>query len=529
MLYKLFERCEFMGTKVNNDIFEFSLEDTYEDTSLPIPPLTLETTENSTVKKEVNHSNIKDVIGIKNNYQYSYLGIAQDFINDAKKYVNFSYDEATFIAFMSYWPTYSSMTEPQRNWYFYWRNKVRKGLYPDTDLSYIFIHIYELINNIGVKDADDSCSQLCLLWLNYRERYPKLDRYLTDWVTDYILLNKCSINAAMALHNVTGGHLFNCSVDFLLPFYIDSTLDRLPLELIYQLSYYTNLPRSSFYKGIGKALMNEYIPKVLQVLDAALKKNTGLGIFDKLKPSKTESILRYPFKSAIYFCKENAPIIIEVLPYSKHFPLKTFITGVLKCSENKLRELTGVSGRLKNFSIDIAAKNIIEQYLAKEYSNKISELTRVEVKLDEEKLSRLTEDSNSIRTTLLSDITLEEASQVDTTLEANPISTIYRDKNKEVSSLHTLPALSSMSAEWRDFYSALQSYHISALEVILSSCEVSERLNKICKDNFTMQELLIDSINEVALETIGDIIILPDVKPPCFIEEHYEFIKKLFI
>jgi hypothetical protein len=86
-----------------------------------------------------------------------------------------------------------------------------------------------------------------------------------------------------------------------------------------------------------------------------------------------------------------------------------------------------------------------------------------------------------------------------------------------------------MSAEWRDFYSALQGYHISALEVILSSCDVSERLDKICEDNFTMQELLIDSINEAALETIGDIIILPDVKPPCFIEEHYEIIKKLFI
>jgi hypothetical protein len=518
-----------MGSKVNDDIFEFSLGEASEDTALPIPPIALEEVKNSSARKETIPSNIQEVIDIKNNFEYSYSGIAKDFVNDAKKYVNFFCADATLISFMSYWPTYSSMTEPQRNWYFYWRNQVRKGFYPDTDLSYIFIHIYELINNIGVKDADDSCSQLCLLWLNYRERYPRLDRYLTDWVTDYILLNKCSIDAAMALHNVTGGHLFNCSVDLLLPFYIDSTLDRLPLELIYQLSYYTNLPRSSFYKGIGKALMDEYIPKVLQILDVALKKNTGLGIFDKLKPAKTESILRYPFKSAVYFCKENAPIIIEVLPYSKHFPLKTFITGVLKCSENKLRELTGVSGRLKNFSIDIPAKNIIEQYLAKEHSNKINELTKVEVKLDEEKLSKLAEDSKSIRTTLLSDIASEEASQVDTTLEANPISTIYREKNKEVASLHTSQALSSMSAEWSDFYSALQPYHISALEIILSSCDVSERLNKICEDNFIMQELLIDSINEAALETIGDIIILPDVKPPCFIEEYYEFIKKLFI
>lgn len=85
-----------------------------------------------------------------------------------KKYADTVRHKAEFVPFMQYWPTYDSMDHRQRAWYFYWRTQVRNGEYPDTDLSYIFVHIYELLSGCGWKQASDGYNQLMSLWMSYR-------------------------------------------------------------------------------------------------------------------------------------------------------------------------------------------------------------------------------------------------------------------------------------------------------------------------------------------------------------------------
>ncbi len=43
-----------------------------------------------------------------------------------------------------------------------------------------------------------------------------------------------------------------------------------------------------------------------------------------------------------------------------------------------------------------------------------------------------------------------------------------------------------------------------------------------------MPELLIDGINELALETIGDLIIEPGSNPPVIEDEHLQSVRMLF-
>lgn len=71
---------------------------------------------------------------------------------------------ALFVPFKSYWPTYGHMTGAQSRWYFFWRDEVRQGRYPKTDLSYIFLHVYELINGVGWIQPQDGYRQLALIW-----------------------------------------------------------------------------------------------------------------------------------------------------------------------------------------------------------------------------------------------------------------------------------------------------------------------------------------------------------------------------
>lgn len=77
------------------------------------------------------------------------------FAEEARKRVNERGEPAPFAPFMSYWPTYEHMMESQQRWYFYWRSEVRAGRYPDTDLSYIFVYVYELINGVGWSDPPE--------------------------------------------------------------------------------------------------------------------------------------------------------------------------------------------------------------------------------------------------------------------------------------------------------------------------------------------------------------------------------------
>ena len=113
----------------------------------------------------------------------------QKFFDDMRVYINKTVDYAAFVPFSYYWPTYDSMDKQQQDWYFYWRTQVRNGNYIDTDLSYIFIHVYEFLNGCGWETAPSGYSQLMKLWLSYRRRFPTLDNYLLEWTFDFAQSN----------------------------------------------------------------------------------------------------------------------------------------------------------------------------------------------------------------------------------------------------------------------------------------------------------------------------------------------------
>jgi hypothetical protein len=50
---------------------------------------------------------------------------------------------------------------------------------------------------------------------------------------------------------------------------------------------------------------------------------------------------------------------------------------------------------------------------------------------------------------------------------------------------------------------------IQVLKAIIEQSDPSATIKKIAEENITMPELLIDAINECALDTIGDLIIEP--------------------
>ncbi len=86
-----------------------------------------------------------------------------------------------------YFPTYQAMTDAQLRGYFSWRTKLRKGNLEKTSLSFAFMHIYELLNGIGVASPEEGFHALKQFWTAYRELDARIDGYVPLWLKDYVI------------------------------------------------------------------------------------------------------------------------------------------------------------------------------------------------------------------------------------------------------------------------------------------------------------------------------------------------------
>ena len=109
------------------------------------------------------------------------------FIKQAKLLANYEDDYAFEGNVVRYYPTYQALTDQELRGYFSWRTKLRNGDVQQTSLSFAFLYIYELINQIGVASPLEGFQKL----KEFRDAYGQLDNgilsYLAKWMTDYVV------------------------------------------------------------------------------------------------------------------------------------------------------------------------------------------------------------------------------------------------------------------------------------------------------------------------------------------------------
>ncbi len=284
------------------------------------------------------------------------------FVAEARRLVGHREKQASFVPFMRYGPTYDAMTAAQRRWYFYWRGQARDGQHIDTDLSYIFVHVYELINNVGVASAADGYRQLRRLWMGYRARYPQLDTHLADWLMDYLLANRCEPDAVRAHVEALPPGARVRDPDLLLGYALGGAPPRLPVALLEALVDY-RLGASAFYRDGHQDLVDTTLPRVLRRVDAHLLGTAGVGVFDLFRPHAMETVRRDLFRSAVYDASPRPLVTTAVVPYSKHRPLRAFLTALVKHTENRLREVAGYGGRLRGDALEPAIQAVVDEDL----------------------------------------------------------------------------------------------------------------------------------------------------------------------
>ena len=91
--------------------------------------------------------------------------------------------------FKSYFPTYIAMSDRQLRGYFTWRAQVRRGNIEETSTSFAFLYLYELICGIGVDDPLDGFDKIKAFWDAYRAFEPGIDRFARVWLQDYAVFH----------------------------------------------------------------------------------------------------------------------------------------------------------------------------------------------------------------------------------------------------------------------------------------------------------------------------------------------------
>ncbi|OWA35350.1 hypothetical protein B9G55_11915 [Saccharibacillus sp. O16] len=324
----------------------------------------------------------------------------KEFVARARADAERSEPEVPFVPFSSYWPTYAAMKPEQERWYFYWRSQFRAGEKVETDLSYLFIYIYELINGVGWEHPGEGLAAMIAVWESYRARFRRLDSYMADWVREFALVHALDLPESSALEQ-TAGQLKGELLDLELSRRFGGQPAALTWELIARLSDY-DLTTSRFYKDAGKKAMLRVLPLIVQAVDEHLAHTRGIRLLGLFREADTRITERYLFRSAVYDPEAyGRTFLVRAPKLGLHAPLRDFMTQLTRQTENELRARFKFGGRLRGIQLDAEIVEVIAAAVEREFVPPEQRVLpeppkRPEVKLDLEELEKLRRDSEEV-------------------------------------------------------------------------------------------------------------------------------------
>lgn len=276
------------------------------------------------------------------------------FLKQAKLLALYEDDFVFQGSVVRYYPTYQSLSDQELRGYFAWRTKLRKGDVRKTSLSFAFLYIYELINQIGVSDPCDGYEKL----IAFRDSYGALDDgilpYLNRWLPDYIVYYE--LDPALLADSSQAKYDRSISV-------LDSIRDREDGEVMEAIRFLAPkwLSRSRFY-GENQADCDVVIPRVFRRICDHYASKTKKTMTEQFFGMRTEYPIRL-FDAAV-FCdpikKRNREIAVDercvyrckngLWTVTKHTaPLRpnTKLENILKTVDAVLREEWGYKYPIK--------------------------------------------------------------------------------------------------------------------------------------------------------------------------------------
>lgn len=413
-------------------------------------------------------------------------------------------------------PVYNNLTIYQLRSYFSWRTLIRNKLYKQTEQSYVFLYIYELLNKIGVKNEIDGLNKIIDLWQNYRVFDNSFDKYLSNWVKDYYIINRINIDFNLIEEEFPIKN--NDNLEDISEILIGNYENK--LEFLDSISNY-HILKSKIMEHKYSFLINLVIPEIFKNLDKYFSENNlsfvniTFGEFKKKYwnvyenaiyfNNKLESDFVFKFKNLETYYRKGNNYYKETFELSQYS--KCIVGYILKNIEITLRECLKFSKNLKlNISsldelssnaelysivtdkkFNMIINNTIKKYLIEhktEINNIITKEKKEEIVIDANKFNEIRKSSSRIQEKLI----VEEEN--------------YLEKEEQIE----IEIINSSQDIFKNLIDNLNTVELDFLKKIVNN-EPRNNLIDYSKQNNILFEIMIENINKVALETIGDNLI----------------------
>ncbi len=443
----------------------------------------------------------------------------EQFRSDAQRCRNAKGKPSPKVDFFSYTPQYRQMSQAQLDYYFYWRSLTQSGVFEPTDFSYILLYIYEIINLNDTIDTKAGLDMLSELWLRYRDPHKALDKYLSEWLTDYCLIHRLPPpreKLSPIMHVITEHTSFRefyMTGDVLDP----KTLIALSSNYSWQKSKYASAETPDVH-----ALYEKHIPEAL----GYVIKHTADNRFNVTDMTPVRAS-RDAFLGSL--CSHNIKrrIDVEYFSYTRSTELRSLITNIVKYSENKLRAHFSVKSRLRVEDLDNKVRAAIDDYFASVFPEDRRQNRRSDEEAEEERYYNAMYGAPDVG------VDFDEAKKIEAvSWSITDRLTIDADEtaNNSVNAPESKEATNepAASAAVSDVVAPVPEAENEALPLIairyLAAVRIGDSLtaDSICRKASRYADELAEMINNYAVDTVGDIFLEPDEKGGYTVIEDYE-------
>lgn len=429
------------------------------------------------------------------------------------------------VEFTALYPQYSRMSDAQRRCYIGFRTEILNGRYPDVSESYILFFLYELLNLTDRYTPENAVDLLCSLMREYKGCSDALFNSMCDWLADLCLINR--MNAPLEQLSEVRERVYKSATwkEFYVPFRAD-TPDPDVCILLTAASEY-NYRNSKFYTVDTADYFEKHIPSAV---GAALHHITSSEVAFNGMEKDVTTLSHEAYRNAFKSAKNRYTVSIDCACFTRSQLLRHSITVLVKYAENFVREMLGIRSRLSVDCLGTEKKEAIKEYFApfimrepdrpplkRGRKKKLPDAPSVPAVPEYEKYyepqssgfspelaAKIESDSwhtTDMLLTAFEDQTEEESPKFDTSPPqdaVNPRKTaVFEAPNTPHSApCTTIPPLSPHSTA------------IEGLKLLL--CGKSREFGAFAREKGLLPDTLAEQINQLALDTYGDIALEGD-------------------
>ena len=394
--------------------------------------------------------------------------------------------EVPFEPFFSFMPQFHQLTAAQLRYYLYWRESFLRAVYLRTDYCYLLLYICEILNLPDAIPPSEGANLLCRLWAAYRKAFPKLDKYLSEWLCDYCLMHGVRPSDRLFDMISDAGRAASTFKEF----YMTREQCAHPGRLLSTYSY----KNSKYRTPENAALFDLHIPAALALFYDALARRENAG-----EDRSLVQITRTSYDGAVCVYSEKKRIDVFYTP-ARALGTPMLATDAEKLCENYVRSALGIRARMPAPSLYSGLRSVIEDYFARNLPSastaKKTEELRINDRYEPEKQGLSAAEAKKIeRSSLDVAVRLGQIYEEDPALAAAaaPSGEEHKENGK---------------TEQEDKQVDFMLQHKSALKALLEGG--SRAFSAYAASIGVMPHTLADEINEEAIERIGDIVLVGD-------------------